>query len=566
MNKYSFVARMPDKPGALHRAAEIVKSYSGNINRIQYDRRIDPATVFFEVTATPATYSRMKEDLHAIGYLQETLPTPGFLKFAVHVPHQPGSLFELLTYITGAGANIAYIDFDDRRCDLRGCEARLAEGQEREHRRCEKPEQEHRRTMFHQEATDNVWSSRSRQASSRSSSTGGARCDPDRLTISLNIEDTTIIESLLDRLKSRYRLEILEYDTTGEKLDDTVFYVRFAQAVRGLIGTAEDEFLLSLLQDVNHIVQELNNLGQDPKEVFECILLTGRTLQNTTDDRFYADVQRIPLNDDVEVFCFQMPGGGNIFLLRAPDETVMIDTGYGIYHQDAMRMFHHYGLGDPGRIQRIYITHADADHCGAGGLFEAKAYTHTGSLEIIRRANRAYGSRSESSILEEVYTTVINLFSHFTPPENPKTFPAEKIGTRSIFPVLARFAVHDLEFEVLESLGGHMHGQVYFFCPGHGIIFTADTLINFGSLDEDRKRYNSLADFLVTSVNVDSDCARRERKALLELVRNLDEELAPTGRRCLVACGHGAVSVLNNGKLEATGTIEHYTAGEKRTQ
>jgi glyoxylase-like metal-dependent hydrolase (beta-lactamase superfamily II)/ACT domain-containing protein len=500
VNKYSFVARMPDKPGALHRAAEIVKSYSGNIIRIQYDRRIDPATVFFEVTTTPESYSRMKQDLHAIGYLQESLPTLGFLRFSVYVPHEPGSLFELLTYITGAGANIAYIDFDDRR-----------------------------------------------------GSSG-------RVTISLNVEETAIVESLLDRLKSRYRLEILEYDTTGEQLDDTVFYVRFAQAVRGLIGTAEDEFLLSLLQDVNHIVQELNSLGQDPKEVFESILLTGRTLKNTTGDQFYADVQHIRLSDAVEVFCFQMPGGGNIFLLRAPDETVMIDTGYGIYHEDAMRMFRHYGLGDPGKIHRIYITHADADHCGAGGLFDAKAYTHTGSLEIIRRANRAYGSRSESSILEEVYTTVINLFSYFNPPKNPEVFPAERIGTRSIFPILARFRVHDLEFEVLESLGGHMHGQVYFFCPGHGIIFTADTLINFGSLNEDRKRYNSLADFLVTSVNVDSDCARQERKALLKLIQDLDEELAPTGRRCLVACGHGAISILEDGRLEAFGPVERYRA------
>ncbi|WP_292492171.1 MBL fold metallo-hydrolase [Methanoculleus sp. 10] len=495
---------MPDEPGALHRAAEIVKSYSGNINRIQYDRRIDPATVFFEVTATPATYLQMKEDLHAIGYLQETLPTIGFLKFSVYLPHKPGSLFELLTYITGAGANIAYIDFDDR------------------------------------------------------------RCDPGRVTISLNVEETAIVESLLDRLKSRYRLDIIEYDTTGEKLDDTVFYVRFAQAVRGLIGTAEDGFLLSFLQDVNHIVQELNSLGQDPKEVFESILLTGRTLRDTTGDRFYADVQRIRLSDAVELFCFQMPGGGNIFLLCAPDETVMIDTGYGIYHEDVVRMFQHYGLPNQQMIGRVYITHADADHCGGGGFFGAKAYTHAGSLAIIRQANRAYGSRSESSILEEVYTTVINLFSRFTPPENPELFPAEKIGMRSIFPVLARVKVHDLEFEVLESLGGHLHGQVYLFCPGHGIVFTADTLINFGSLDEDRKRYNSLADFLVTSVNVDSECARRERKALLELIRGLDEELAPSGRRCLVACGHGAVSVLNDGRLEAVGPVERYRAGESK--
>ncbi|WP_243669328.1 MBL fold metallo-hydrolase [Methanoculleus chikugoensis] len=107
----------------------------------------------------------------------------------------------------------------------------------------------------------------------------------------------------------------------------------------------------------------------------------------------------------------------------------MIDTGYGIYHEDAVRMFRHYGLGDLGNIRRIYITHADADHCGAGGLFDAKAYTHTGSLEIIRRANRAYGSRSESSILEEVYTTVINLFSHFTPPRTTPPRSSRRRGS-----------------------------------------------------------------------------------------------------------------------------------------
>jgi glyoxylase-like metal-dependent hydrolase (beta-lactamase superfamily II) len=228
-------------------------------------------------------------------------------------------------------------------------------------------------------------------------------------------------------------------------------------------------------------------------------------------------------------------------------------------------MFQHYGIGDRGRIRRVYITHADADHCGAAGFFDAKACTHPWSVEIIRRANRAYGSRSESSILEEVYTTVINLFSHFTPPENPETFPTERLASRSIFPVIARFAVHDLEFEVLESLGGHMHGQVYFLCPTQGIIFTSDTLINFGSLDDDRKRYNSLADFLVTSVNVDSERARQERTALLGLIRDLDEELAPTGRRCLVAGGHGAVSVLSpEGRLEAVGPIERYPPGEAR--
>ena len=62
--------------------------------------------------------------------------------------------------------------------------------------------------------------------------------------MSLTIEKSAIIDKLLNELKSRYRIEILEYDTRGKHLDDTVFYLRFAQQLREIIGTAEDEFLL----------------------------------------------------------------------------------------------------------------------------------------------------------------------------------------------------------------------------------------------------------------------------------------------------------------------------------
>ena len=200
---------MPDTPGSLHRAAEIIKKYDGNINRIQFDRRIDPGTVFYEVTATDECYREITRDLAGIGYLQTSLKPLNFLKFAVFLPHRPGALFEFLGYTTSAGANIAYIDFDDR----------------------------------------------------------GRH--PDRLTVSLNLEQNPEVEHLLDQLKSRYRLEILEYDTTGKHLDDTVFYVRYAQAVRELIGDSEEQFLLSFLADTNHMAQELMDRGCNPRQVFD---------------------------------------------------------------------------------------------------------------------------------------------------------------------------------------------------------------------------------------------------------------------------------------------------------
>jgi glyoxylase-like metal-dependent hydrolase (beta-lactamase superfamily II)/uncharacterized protein with ACT and thioredoxin-like domain len=500
VNRFSFVTRMPDEPGTLHKTAEIVQRYNGNIDRIHYDRRIDSTTVFFEVTADEQAYLRIKNDLHEIGYLQESLNTASFLKWYVYLPNHSGALFGFLNYITAAGANIAYIDFDDR----------------------------------------------------------GKH--PERLTVSLNVEQAAAADELLNQLKSRYRLEILEYDTTGKHLDDTVFYVRFAQSLRELIGDAEDEFLLRLLYDINHIVQELNALGEDPEEVFENILRIGRALRDTSGDGFSAEVQRFEIREGIELYCFQLPCGGNVFLFHSPDETVMIDTGYGSYYRDIQRMFRRYGFCKGNDIDRIYVTHADADHCGGAGYYRSLSYLHRGSLEIIQRANRAYGSRSESSILEEVYTTIINLFSVFNPPKNFTLFPEPPEEKVSVFPVLSRFTIRDLEFRVLESLGGHIHGQVYLYCPELGILFTGDTLINFDSLDEERRKYNSIADFLVTSVNVDSDRARVERKELLELIAEQDRRLAPSGRRCLVCGGHGAVSVLEGKKLVAFGAVEKYTA------
>ena len=114
---------------------------------------------------------------------------------------------------------------------------------------------------------------------------------------------------------------------------------------------------------------------------------------------------------------------------------------------------------------------------------------------------------------------------------------------------------------MLDGLGGHTCGQVFLYSRACGLLFAADSVINFGSLTSERADYSSLAAFLVTSVNVDSERAKQERTALLGLALETDLELAKSGRRCLICGGHGVVSVLEDGKLVAHGKIERYEAG-----
>jgi len=502
MEQFSFIASMPDKPGALHRAAEIITRYEGNINRIQYDRRIDRNIVFFEVATASQAYEKIREELERIGYLQTSLHPVAFLKFNVYLPNCSGALFDFLNHTTSSGANITYLDFDER-------------GQH-----------------------------------------------PERLVVSLNIENTDLIDTLLNQIKSKYRLEIVEYDTTGEKLDDTVFYLRLAQKLRHYLGNAEDAFLMKFLHDINHIAQELSNLRKDPAEVFDNILKVGDTLNRTSGEGFYADVQRVRIKDGIELFCFQLPCGGNIYLFNTPEEKVMIDTGYGIYQPDVVNMFRYYGLGDLALL-KIYITHADADHCGAAGLFSAPSYLNQETLKITRETSRAYGSSNQGCILEEVYTKMINLFSKFTPPSNVILFQDisaqdNEIEKRGAFPVIAHFRIGDLVFEALQGLGGHMHGEIFYLCPEEGLLFPQDAVINFKSLSPERTEYNILADYLMTSVNVDSSLAKEERNALLSLIQELDSELVKKGKRCVICCGHGSISLLESGKLIEYSSSERY--------
>ncbi len=65
----------------------------------------------------------------------------------------------------------------------------------------------------------------------------------------------------------------------------------------------------------------------------------------------------------------------------------------------------------------------------------------------------------------------------------------------------------------------------------------------------------------MTSVNVDSEIAAKEREALLKIAEEADQALKSYGKRCLICGGHGAVSVLGNGTLKTFGQTEHYKAG-----
>jgi len=491
-----FIIRIPDT-GSVHDAVRLIADTGLTITRCHYNRSIDPKTAFFSVKGTTDGCLNAAQALSEKGYLQTEISYPRSIRFTVIVPDIPGTLHRILTTLDQYKAEINSLSYDNR-------------GK-----------------------------------------------NPDRLMASIRVRDPCQTELLLEDIRAHYTVEIEGYDCGDDSADETLFYLRYADRVREILGPTADPYLLDLLNQFSHIAQQLTEFGEEYEESLEQILQNGRRLSETCGQGFYADVQKITIRDECTLFCFQLPGGGSIFIINTPSERIMVDTGYGIYHDDVMKMLHHYGLDDR-KFSRIILTHGDTDHFGSAGFFDAPIWTHEKTWKIIETNNRAYGACSEDFVYEQVYTVMINLFARMHPPESVHIFPQPTGEMLGGFPVLQRFKEGELIGEIIEGHGGHQAGMVYLLFRNEGLLFTSDTILNLKHLTSDRSEYNGFAVYLVRSVNVDPELVKSERKDLMALALTLDEEQKQKGKRLTICCGHGPVSVFENGDLVPIGTIEHY--------
>ena len=186
---------------------------------------------------------------------------------------------------------------------------------------------------------------------------------------------------------------------------------------------------------------------------------------------------------------------------------------------------------------------------------------HPTCKAILDAGTRNHGSVNNLDLLEKFYTTSINTMSRMNVPDKVIECGTEPIGMRGLFPIIEKISFAGMEFEVWESLGGHIAGQLLLFEPNLGMLFTSDAFINFATLSKERADYCSIADSMIGSVNVDSEIARTERKELTCLAVELDAELKKNGKYLLICCGHGAVSKIDeNGNLVPASELIHYSA------
>jgi len=154
--------------------------------------------------------------------------------------------------------------------------------------------------------------------------------------------------------------------------------------------------------------------------------------------------------------------------------------------------------------------------------------------------NRAYGAAGALLNLNKYYTRLSSRFTDCRFPAHPRYFGEGTGKTLGAFKVLDAFAVGPLQFDVLESLGGHTPGLVFFLNRDFGLLFTSDFLLNVKSLSPEDKEHLSIYRYLLTNPNSNSRIYKEETAALKGMMLALDRELKQKkGGRATIFPGHG---------------------------
>lgn len=481
---------MPDKAGAFLKASRLIAGQGGNIVRVSYNKAVDQHTLFIDVEASEDGLLAIERALSDIGYINNKITETRVIEVSVKIPDSPGAVIPVLDIFSRQDINISYMN---------------------------------------------------------SFETGGPY---QNFKFGLLIEDPGIVKTLLDDISGVYPVDVIECESSEENLDNTVFYIRLANEMQSLLGLQAEQTMF-FISESNRILQVLQSSGENAGKVFEYIRRFAHTVSSFRGEHFAADVQKLRIGTRVTLYSIQPYCGSNTYILASPDALCLIDTGYAIYSGEILRIVRRLFPDWESLPKRFYITHADVDHCGMlAPLENADIIVNRKSAENFARQLSGQPDYREQTELHKGYSKISQIISGYRPPELSKLKVMDE-GTPESHDALFKIGtmmVGGLEFTILEGIGGHMYGEMIYVCREAGVVFTGDNLVNISGFSKERAEFNSLAPYLMKSVNVDSRKATDMRRQVTALIREIADQ---NHKPCLVCGGHGPLSQMQDGELSA---------------
>ena len=454
--KKTYITTMPDHIGAFLKASECFASLGVNITRVSYNKAIDSHTLFIDADGDKEQLEKADSELKKIGYLLTDKNENSIVLLEFMLRDTPGSVTEILKLIDRFRLNISYI----------------------------------------------------------SSQENGSAYQAFKM--GLFMENESVLKAFLREAQELCPVRVLDYNRSERVFDNTIFYQSFVSGLMRLTNLPEEK-RDDLLVNSNMVMQLLDENGLSPFKTFESISRFAELLSVCRGEAFLPRISRHQITDGTEIILIEPPCGSNTAILRSRGETLFIDSGYALYRQEMLELFRSL-VPEYDRIpKRIFITHADVDHCGLLPLFdEILASRKTKDcLELEYRGKNGY---REQNPLHKPYVSICKALTFYSPPEPDKVKAVWDTPDEQEAPLeqMGFFDFGEMHFEVYQGKGGHLPGETVLIDYDHHVAFTGDIYVNMHGMTREQAAYNQYAPVLMTSVDTDPALCAAERRAVLQ--------------------------------------------------
>ncbi len=456
--KKVFTTVMEDRAGAFLGADRCITALGLNITRVSYNKAVDAHMLFIEVEGEEAALALAETELAKLGYLPNSMQRGSVILLEFRLKDRPGALLPVLDLIRQFRFNISYI-------------------------------------------------------SSQENGTGYQD-----FKMGLFVENSEDVSSFMRQAARLCPVRVLDYDRSEKVLDNTVFYLSFVDEISEKMGLGEVE-KGRLLVDSNLIMQMLDERDQPVHQVFECISRFADCIRAGRGAGYQPRVTHLRTAEDLPVTLIEPPCGSNLCILECRDVLLGVDSGFACYREELLRTVLGVYPDFPARRRELLLTHGDVDHCGCLDLFD-RVHLNQKVWDNFALERRGEPDFREKNAIHAPYARISKLLTDYHPPapDNLSVFGGSSEPVPELLAPIGRLEIAPLCFEVYEGQGGHVLGEVIYLERTHRIAFTGDIFVNIKAFLPAQARFNRLAPFLMTSVDVEPALAKREREAFFGLL------------------------------------------------
>ncbi len=454
--KKTYITTMPNHIGAFLKASRLFSELGINITRVSYNKAVDSHTLFLDAEGTKEQLAKAEEQLKEIGYLQNDKADSSIMLLEFCLKDEPGSVTDILSLIDEFHFNISYI-------------------------------------------------------SSQENGTGYQL-----FKMGLYVDDAEKIKAFLRRAQTLCQVRVMDYNHAEKVYDNSIFYNSFVSGIAQTIGLSE-EYKNDLLVNANLAMQLLDEQGLSPYKTFDSIGKFAELLAVCRGGAFSPRITKHPITENTEIVLIEPPCGSNTMIIKSGEETLFVDSGYALYREEMQGILKNLFPDFDGLYKRIFLTHADVDHCGLLPLFD-EVLVSKKTAECLRLEYEGKAGYREKSPLHKPYVNMCRILTSHKPPKPEQVKPlwGSLDAPELLLTQIGLFDFGDLHFEVYEGKGGHLPGETVLIDYGHHIAFTGDIYINLKGLTAEQKEYNQYAPILMNSVDTDPKESALERAAILQ--------------------------------------------------